>query len=142
MIWGGCTTPIFGSTPSCTKHQSQLFAKVIFISSIHGVFYAKSLVFVPPVRGTAPRALKKMDPNGSFHPTPSPPKKNTLPETNSLPLKIGLPNRKLVFQPSIFRCYVSFRECNMKEQTNKIFPALMGNFLHIQSRNNTFPGGI
>ena len=27
-----------------------------------------------------------------------------------LPLKIGLPNRKVVFQPSIFRGYVSFRE--------------------------------
>ncbi len=35
----------------------------------------------------------------------------TLPETNSSPLKIGLPNRKVVFQPSIFRCEnVSFRE--------------------------------
>ena len=28
----------------------------------------------------------------------------TLPETNSSPLKIGLPKRKIVFQPSIFRC--------------------------------------
>ena len=35
---------------------------------------------------------------------------HTLPETNSSPLKIGHPKRKLVFQPSIFRCYVSFRE--------------------------------
>ena len=26
------------------------------------------------------------------------------------PLKIGHPKRKLVFQPSIFRCYVSFRK--------------------------------
>ena len=34
----------------------------------------------------------------------------TLPETNSSPLKIGLPNRKVVFQPSIFRCYVSFSQ--------------------------------
>ena len=34
----------------------------------------------------------------------------TLPETNSSPLKIGHPKRKLVFQTSIFRCYVSFRE--------------------------------
>ena len=25
-------------------------------------------------------------------------------------MKIGLPKRKLIFQPSIFRCYVSFRE--------------------------------
>ena len=33
-----------------------------------------------------------------------------LPETNSSPLKIGHPKMKLVFQPSIFRCYVSFRE--------------------------------
>ena len=36
--------------------------------------------------------------------------KNILPETNSLHLKIGHPKRKLVFQPFIFRCYVSFRE--------------------------------
>ena len=33
----------------------------------------------------------------------------TLPETN-IALKIGYSKRKLVFQPSIFRCYVSFRE--------------------------------
>ena len=38
-------------------------------------------------------------------------KTHTLPETNSSPLKIGHPKRKLVFQPSIFRCEnVSFRE--------------------------------
>ena len=38
--------------------------------------------------------------------------KTTLPETNSSHLKIGLPNRKVVFQPSIFRGEnVSFREC-------------------------------
>ena len=36
----------------------------------------------------------------------------TLPETNSSPLKIGHPKRKLVFQPSISRGYVSFREGN------------------------------
>ena len=30
-------------------------------------------------------------------------KTTTLPETNELHLKIGLPNRKVVFQPSIFR---------------------------------------
>ena len=35
---------------------------------------------------------------------------NTLPETNSSHLKIGHPQRKLIFQPSIFRGYVSFRE--------------------------------
>ena len=38
------------------------------------------------------------------------PRKSTLPETNSSPLKIGVPKRKLVFQLFIFRCYVSFRE--------------------------------
>ena len=32
------------------------------------------------------------------------------PETNSSPLKLGFPKRKLIFQPSIFRGYVSFRE--------------------------------
>ena len=35
----------------------------------------------------------------------------TLPETNGLPLKIGHPERKIIFQASIFRGYVSFREC-------------------------------
>ena len=34
----------------------------------------------------------------------------TLPETNSSPLKLGLPNRKVVLKPSVFRGYVSFRE--------------------------------
>ena len=38
---------------------------------------------------------------------------HTLPETNSLPLKIGHPKRKPVFQPSTFRCYDSFREGNV-----------------------------
>ena len=39
-----------------------------------------------------------------------------LPETNSSPLKIGLPNRKVVFQPSIFGSYVSFREGSPKHE--------------------------
>ena len=34
----------------------------------------------------------------------------TLPKTNSSPLKTGHPKRKLIFQPSIFRGHVSFRE--------------------------------
>ena len=37
----------------------------------------------------------------------------TLPKTNSSPLKIGLPKRNVVFQPSFLRCYVSFRECTL-----------------------------
>ena len=36
----------------------------------------------------------------------------TLPETNSSPLKIVIPNRKYIFQPSIFRGHVSFLGCN------------------------------
>ncbi len=36
--------------------------------------------------------------------------KVTLPETNSSHLKIMVSNRNLLFQGSIFRCYVSFRE--------------------------------
>ena len=40
----------------------------------------------------------------------------TLPETN-ITLKIGLPKRKLVLQPSIFRGYVSFREGSMFTNT-------------------------
>ena len=38
---------------------------------------------------------------------------NTLPETNELPLKMLVSNRNLLFQRSIFRGYVSFRECNV-----------------------------
>ena len=34
----------------------------------------------------------------------------TLPETNSSHLKIDLPKGNAIFQPAIFRCYVSFRE--------------------------------
>ncbi len=35
----------------------------------------------------------------------------TLPKTNSSPLKIGYPKKDtIVFQPSIFGCYVSFKE--------------------------------
>ena len=38
----------------------------------------------------------------------------TLPETNSSPLKIGHPKRKVAFQPFIFRGEnASFRECSM-----------------------------
>ena len=36
--------------------------------------------------------------------------KNTLPETNMTPENTPGPKRKVIFQPSIFRGYVSFRE--------------------------------
>ena len=39
----------------------------------------------------------------------------TLPETNSSPLKIDLPKRKVAFQPSIFNGYVSFRDGSLPE---------------------------
>ena len=42
--------------------------------------------------------------------------KHTLPETNSSSLKIGLPKRKIIFQPSNLRCYVSFREGNLPQK--------------------------
>ena len=47
----------------------------------------------------------------------------SLPETNSSPLKIGLPNRKVVFQPSIFRGYslVSGRVSLPKPKNMDIF---------------------
>ena len=45
--------------------------------------------------------------------------------TVSLHLKIGHPKRKRVFQPSIFRCYLSFREgTKQKSQTTKTIQTL------------------
>ena len=41
-----------------------------------------------------------------------------IPKTNSSPLKIKHPKRKVVFQPSIFRCHVSFRGCISKDGCN------------------------
>ena len=38
---------------------------------------------------------------------------DTLPETNVAPENRPKPNRKVVFQPSICRGYVSFRECTV-----------------------------
>jgi len=40
----------------------------------------------------------------------TPPQTLTLPETNSSPLKMVVSNRNILFQGSIFRGYVSFRE--------------------------------
>ena len=48
----------------------------------------------------------------------------TLPETNidiALENRPG-PNRKVVFQPSIFRCYVSFREGSLQILTLHVLP--------------------
>ena len=46
---------------------------------------------------------------------------NTLPKTNIYPpQKIFHPKRKIVFQPSFFRCYVSFREGNFPAKNRKV----------------------
>jgi len=45
---------------------------------------------------------------------PKNPKEDTLPETNSSPLKIGHHERKLIFQPVILRGYVRFREGSIR----------------------------
>ena len=54
----------------------------------------------------------------------------TLPETNSSPLKIGLPNRKVVFQPSIFQgaklLLVSGRVKVSTANTSRVFPSRGG----------------
>ena len=54
----------------------------------------------------------------------------TLPETNSSHLKIGHLKRKVVFQPSIFRGYVSFREgifVDIRPQTETLWNPLQKN---------------
>ena len=63
---------------------------------------------------------------------------STLPETNGSPLKIGLPNRrKVVFQPSIFRGYVSFREGKsrrFKKSWEKFMHAIHGHIWAIPQK--------
>ena len=51
-------------------------------------------------------------------------REGTLPKTNSSPLKIGRPKRKLVSQPSIFKCYVSFREGTFVQRPSRRFANL------------------
>ena len=48
---------------------------------------------------------------------------NTLPETNIAPDNGLGPKRKIMFQPSIFRGYVSFREGNFLKSGSNIIPA-------------------
>ena len=43
-------------------------------------------------------------------------------ETNIAPARLCHPKRKLVFQPSIFRCYVSFREAT---SSNTVFSTVI-----------------
>ena len=74
----------------------------------------------------------------------------TLPETNSSHLKIGHPKRKVVFQPSIFRGYVSFREGKLQRKPT-VFASQKEGGKHARlsvskwSRSSTghinFPGG-
>ena len=62
--------------------------------------------------------LSKLDPNDQVENLPINPKTIIITWKKKIPslkltwhLKIGNPKRKFIFQPSIFRCYVSFREC-------------------------------
>ena len=48
---------------------------------------------------------------------------NALPETNIAPENGPGPKRKIIFQPSIFRGYVSFREGNFLKSGSNIIPA-------------------
>ena len=46
---------------------------------------------------------------------------NTLPETEIAPENRPKPKRQLVFQPSIFRCYVSVREGKISSYVSGLF---------------------
>ena len=57
---------------------------------------------------------------------PKNPKEDTLPETNSLPLKIGHHERKFIFQPLILRGYVRFREGSIRLMIIPYYIEVMG----------------
>ncbi len=117
-----------------------IFTSLIFSTTIQplrhcflGTFQSQKRAFWAP--GNASRIasnqtlLKSLSPVQQEHPATGKHRAMSgavckLPRLPSLkltyPLKIGLPKRKLVFQPSIFRCYVSFREgiaCKLKNFT-------------------------
>ena len=52
-------------------------------------------------------------------------------------LKMGLPKRKRVFQPSMFRCYVSFRGCYRKDHIPFISGCLALRFRHYYTPTKT-----
>ena len=56
------------------------------------------------------------------------------------PLKMGHPKRKLIFQPSIFRGYVSFREGRMEigEAKSKFYPNLIQTWQRINAKSDVF----
>ena len=68
----------------------------------------KQLLMIPSRSSTASLPLFKVHRNPIRTPDRLP--TITLPETDGSHLKIGLPKRKLILQPSIFRCYVFFKE--------------------------------
>ena len=79
--------------------------------------------------------------NVGDHPT----NRNTLPECNSSPLKIGHPKRKwIIFQPLIFRGYVSFRKGRWSKVTRPYsvhgqpcWPWIPQDWCQLRSRNRT-----
>ena len=55
-------------------------------------------------------------------------------------MKIGLPKRKLIFQPSIFRCYVSFGEGIPPEKSTAIATPM--NVLVYHGPENSLPPNV
>ena len=57
--------------------------------------------------------------------------KPSLKLTASSPLQIWFPKRKFIFQPSIFRCYVSFRE-GIQFSVDVVFPSRHPNTIDLE----------
>ena len=73
-----------------------------------------------------------------YHPWKKTQEMYTLPSTNSLPLKIGLPQkRNCIFRPSIFRCYRIFTYiwlnlmANVGKYTSPMDPMLLSGRVHL-----------
>ena len=65
---------------------------------------------------------------------------NTIPETNSSPLKIDPLKRKFLLETIIFRCYVSFREGRFGNPgiCNEIFEDTNGSFRVLLMKSQSF----
>jgi len=111
LVWGSSNSMVWGLPKPRLNYVGKVFFGYI---SNEGSLFSRMFFNLqggwPPETFMTPSAvfvfMRKQYPKVWFHGLRFP--NLTLPETYSLPLKIGLPNRKVVFQPSIFRCYVSF----------------------------------
>ncbi len=100
FCWG---LPALGGSPWSLGGSPRSLGKSLVFNNERSVYTKKTTKTPLKTNISYPTyPLKKPTKVGRWH--------YTLPETSSSPLKIGLPNRKVVFQPSIFRSYVSFRE--------------------------------